>query len=103
MWTGPNNLHIVNLITQEGMDSHDHRHGKATLNNVRHALTALKKIIAAEKLTSIALPRLATGIGDLDWDDICPIIENSLGDLSIPIYVYTAYHPGQSAHESVVK
>ena len=56
-------------------------------------------MIAAEKLTSIALPRLATGTGDLDWDDIWPLIEHSLGNLNIPVYVYAVYHPGQSADE----
>ena len=99
MWDGPNNIRIVNLITHEGMDSHDHRHGKATINNVRHALSALVKIIAAEKLTSIALPRLATGLGDLDWDDVWPLIENRLDTLAIPVYVYAIYHPGQPADE----
>ncbi|MGZ8096390.1 MAG: macro domain-containing protein [Methylosarcina sp.] len=99
MWRGVNNVHIVNLITQEGMDSHEHRHGKATLSNVRHALAACLKIIATEKITSIALPRLATGVGDLDWDDVLPIIENNLGGLDIPIYIYTVYHPGQAAYE----
>ena len=57
------------------------------------------KIIAAEKFTSIALPRLATGVGDLDWDDVWPIIEHSLGGLAIPVYVYAVYHPGQPADE----
>ncbi len=99
MWSGADNVHIVNLITLEGMDSHDHRHGKATLNNVRHALNALVKIIIAEKLISISLPRLATGVGDLDWDDVFPLIENSLGGLEIPVYVYAVYHPGQAAYE----
>jgi O-acetyl-ADP-ribose deacetylase (regulator of RNase III) len=94
MWVGPNNVRIVNLLTHEGMD-----HGKATLINVRHALSALVKIITAEKLTSIALPRLATGVGDLDWDDVWPLIENSLGGLAIPVYVYATYHPGQPANE----
>ncbi len=99
MWGGPDNIRIVNLITKEGMDSPDHRHGKATLNNVRHALDALVKIITAEKLTSISLPRIETGIGDLDWDDVWPLIENCLGELAIPVYVYTVYHSGQAAKE----
>jgi O-acetyl-ADP-ribose deacetylase (regulator of RNase III) len=102
MWGGPNNVHIVNLITHEGMDSQEHRHGKATLTHVRHALSILIKIIASEKFTSLALPRLATGVGDLDWDDVWPIIENSLAGLAIPVYVYAIYHPGQVAHEPVV-
>ena len=99
VWFGPDNVRIVNLITLEGMDSNEHRHGKATLNNVRHALNALVKTITAEKLTTIALPRLATGVGDLDWDDVYPLIENSLGGLDIPVYVYATYHPGQQADE----
>jgi len=102
MWGGPNNVHIVNLIAHEGMDSQEHRHGKATLTHVRHALSILVKIIASEKFTSLALPRLATGVGDLDWDDVWPIIENSLAGLAIPVYVYAIYHPGQVADEPVV-
>jgi O-acetyl-ADP-ribose deacetylase (regulator of RNase III) len=69
---------------------------------VRHALSLLVKIIASEKFTSLALPRLATGVGDLDWDDVLPIIENSLGGLAIPVYVYEIYHPGQAVDEPVV-
>jgi O-acetyl-ADP-ribose deacetylase (regulator of RNase III) len=103
MWSRSSDDRIINLITQEGVDSHDHRHGKATLGNVRHSLTALVKIIAKEKLSSVAIPRLATGIGDLDWDDVWPLIEHALGDLTIPVYVYAVYHPGLAAFEPGVK
>jgi len=99
MWAGQNNARIVNLVTHENMESNDHHYDKATLSNIRHALSALVKIIAFEKLASIALPRLGTGLGDLDWDDVWPLIENSLGGLSIPVYVYAVYHPGQAADE----
>lgn len=99
MWGGPDHVRIINLITQEGMDSHDHRHGKATLSNVRHALAALVKIVEHEKFSSLALPRLATGVGDLDWDDVWPIIDRTLGALEIPVFVYETYHPGQQAIE----
>jgi len=90
----------VNLIIQDAIDSHNYHVHKATLNNVKHALDALAKIILKEKITSIALPKLATGSGDLDWDDVWPLIENSLKDIGIPVYVYTRYHPGQKAEES---
>lgn len=99
MWGGPDNVRIVNLITLEVTENHDHRHGKATLSNVRHALTACLKIIKAEKFTSIALPRLATGAGDLEWDAVLPLIETTLGGLDIPVYIYVVYHPGQQANE----
>lgn len=99
-WVSAEGKHIVNLITQEGADSHDHRHGKATLSNVQHSLKALAKIAVAENFTSLALPRLATGIGGLDWADVLPLIEKKLGDLNIPVYVYETYHADQVANEA---
>jgi O-acetyl-ADP-ribose deacetylase (regulator of RNase III) len=102
LWTGSNNTHIVHLITQESLENNDHLHGKATLSNIRQALSALVKIIATEKFTSIALPRLATGVGDLEWDDVWPLIENNLGNLAIPVYVYVTYIAGKAADEPIV-
>jgi O-acetyl-ADP-ribose deacetylase (regulator of RNase III) len=102
MWVGQDNARIINLITHENIESNDHHYDKATLGNIRHALSALVKIVAFEKLTSIALPRIGTGLGDLDWDDVWPLIENNLGGLDIPIYVYVDYHPSQAANEAIV-
>lgn len=99
MWGGANEVRIVNLITQEGINSHDHRLGKATVSNVNHALRTLVKIISKEKFASIALPRLATGVGGLEWDQVWPLIESNLGELEIPVYVYAVYHADQQAIE----
>ena len=99
MWGGVGDVRIVNLLTQEGGYGHGSRPGKASTRNVNHALRALKKIALQEKFTSIALPRLATGVGDLDWNEVEPLIQKQLGDLDIPIYVYTVYHPDQAATE----
>jgi len=35
----------------------------------------------------------------LDWDDVWPLIESSLKDIDIPVYVYSGYRPGQKAQE----
>jgi O-acetyl-ADP-ribose deacetylase (regulator of RNase III) len=56
-------------------------------------------VIEAEKLKSVALPRLATGVGGLDWKDVKPMMEKHLAHLSIPVYVYSTYHPGVQAEE----
>lgn len=101
MWNGQNNPRIVNLITHENAENNDHHYDKATLGNIRCALTGLVKIITFEKLASIALPRLGTGFGDLDWDDVWPLIENNLGVLNIPVYVYTGYCPNRPAKEPI--
>jgi O-acetyl-ADP-ribose deacetylase (regulator of RNase III) len=66
---------------------------------VGHALKALHKLVVAEKITSLALPRLATGVGGLDWNEVEPLITQHLGDLGIPVVVYTTYHPGVAATE----
>ncbi|MDP6827376.1 MAG: macro domain-containing protein [Pseudomonadales bacterium] len=71
--------------------------GKATTHNVNCARRALRKLIDKEGFKSVALPRIATGVGGLDWDDVRPLIENHLGDLSIKVYVYTTYRKGVSA------
>ena len=99
LWDAAKNIRIVNLITQDIVDRHEYQIGKATISNVKHALEALVKIISKEKLPSIAISRLASGSGDLDWDDVWPLIENSLGDLDIPVYVYSTYQAGQKADE----
>lgn len=67
----------------------------ATLQNVGHALKALAKLVEKEKLTSLAIPKLATGVGKLPWEDVKPLLEKHLGDLHIPIYVYSTYVKGQ--------
>ena len=59
---------------------------------MNHCLKALCKVIETEKFKSVALPRLATGVGGLDWKDVKPLMEKYLGHLSIPIYVYLVRH-----------
>lgn len=100
MWGGTDGVRIVNLITQEGGYESGTKPGKATEASVNHALRALKKIIEKENFASIALPRLATGVGGLDWDHVKPLIENQLGDLEIPVYVYVLFNAGMQAEES---
>lgn len=99
MWGGPSNVRVVNLITQEGGYDRGSRPGKATVKVVGECLKALAEMVEKEGFTSIALPRLATGVGGLDWDEVSPVIERRLGDLKIPVYVYATYRPGKQAAE----
>jgi O-acetyl-ADP-ribose deacetylase (regulator of RNase III) len=98
---GAGGVRIVNLLTQEGGYGHGtgSKPGKASIASVNHALRSLKKIIAAEKLASVALPRLATGVGGLSWDAVAPLIRNQLADVKADIYVYSEYVPGLRAVE----
>ncbi len=91
---------IVNLLTQEGSFDKGARPGRASVANVNHCLKRLRHFIEAENLTSIALPKLATGVGGLDWSEVKPLIQQHLGDLPVNIYVYTEFHAGQKAKEA---
>ena len=99
LWGGADNVRVVNLITQEGGYDHGSKPGKATLKSVNDCLKSLVKLAKKEKLSSIALPRLATGVGGLDWSEVEPVIVQRLGDLDIPVIVYAEFHKGQQANE----
>lgn len=98
-WAGADGKRVVNLMIQEEAPSKQSRPGKATTHNVNVALRNLRSLIEDEQFESVALPRLATGVGGLDWEEVEPLINNHLGDLSIPVYVYTSFKSGERAAE----
>ncbi len=91
---------IINLLTQEPSESASGIPGKASLHNVNHVLKSLAGLIAREKLNSIALPRLATGVGGLEWNDVRPLIETHLGALDATVIIYATYLKGVRANEA---
>ena len=100
LWAGPERV-VINLMTQEPAPDNKAHPGKATAHNVNHALKELRAMIEREKISSVALPKLATGVGGLDWDEVEPLIESQLGDLGIPVIVYVAYEKDKKAAEPV--
>lgn len=98
MW-GTHGKKIVNLLTQEGEHGVGKLPGKAKVEYVSHALKELSKTLKAEKATSVAISKLATGVGGLEWSEVKPLVSKYLGDLDIPVYVYTKYEKGVTAEE----
>jgi O-acetyl-ADP-ribose deacetylase (regulator of RNase III) len=99
VWGGVGGIRIFNLLTQEGEHAHGAKSGHATLPNINHSLRQLRHVLEAENVSSLALPKLATGVGGMQWDEVYPLIKNHLADLSIPIYIYTTYQKEQQALE----
>ncbi len=99
VWAGVKGIRVVGLLTQEEAASQGTHPGKATTHNVNRALKELRALIQEEAFESVALPRLATGVGGLTWDEVRPLIERHLGDLDIPIYLYTTFRSGVKAKE----
>jgi O-acetyl-ADP-ribose deacetylase (regulator of RNase III) len=90
---------IYNLMTQEG-DHASASSGRASIPHVNHVLKRLRHELDKGDVKSIALPRLATGAGGLDWDKVRPLITHHLGDLNIPVYVYVTYRKGEAGKEA---
>ena len=101
VWASADGKRIVNLLTQEAPNGHGHsgHPGPASLQSVSHALRELKKIVQEEGITSVALPRLATGVGGLKWEDVKPLIYSAFEDTDADVYVYSTFVKGQSAEE----
>ena len=91
--------YLVALFTQEAPLAEGEHPQPAKLSLVNHALRDLRKFAEKEGIRSLALPRLATGVGGLDWAEVKPLIEHHLGELAIPVYVYSVFHPGVQATE----
>jgi O-acetyl-ADP-ribose deacetylase (regulator of RNase III) len=106
LWRGVDNggkaVRIVALLTQEAPARDGAHPGPAHTEYVNHALRELRKIVAEEKVHSVAMPALATGVGGLDWKHVAPLVLAQLGGLSIGIYVYTHYVRGTAAKEPPV-
>jgi len=93
---------IVNLVTQNTLgQGPSAKPGKASVENVRAALQSLARFVRQEGITSVALPRLATGVGGLAWDDVKPLITQYLGDLAVPVIVYSTYRKDVQADEGL--
>lgn len=99
VWSGANGRRIINLLTQEPASGHKGHPGEATLQHVGHALRELKKIVQEEGIKSVALPRLATGVGGLKWEEVQPLIQQHLGDAGADVYVYSTFVKGKAAEE----
>ena len=101
VWAGAEGKRVVNLLTQEPATGHNHsgHPGAATLHNVGHSLRELKKIIQEDDIKSIAIPRLATGVGGLKWEDVKPLIYSALEDSKATVYIYSTFVKGQAAEE----
>ena len=95
-WGGAGGRRVVALFTQGGAWGHGGNPGRATTANVNHALKALAQEARNEGWKQIALPRLATGVGGLAWEDVKPLIEKQLGDLDTEVLVFEVYRAGQA-------
>jgi len=58
-----------------------------------------QRVADNEGVASLALPRLATGVGGLEWGPVKELIESHFSDAAYPVLLYHEYHKGVHASE----
>jgi O-acetyl-ADP-ribose deacetylase (regulator of RNase III) len=87
LWRDKRRPDVFNLGTQP-------RPGRgATYEAVEAALKAMRETADAEKITSIAMPRIAAGYGGLSWKKVRALIEAAFAEWPGTVYVYEEFQP----------
>jgi O-acetyl-ADP-ribose deacetylase (regulator of RNase III) len=83
---------VLNLATQDTI-------GGAKWTYLEQCLQQFTEYYQQEGITSLALPRIAAGLGGLEWDEVRQLMFQLLDPLLIPVFVYETYLPGVKADE----
>jgi O-acetyl-ADP-ribose deacetylase (regulator of RNase III) len=98
-WKGPGTPVIVSLFTQAEAPMEGGHPGKATVPNVNHALKNLVKELDKNNIKSLAITKLSTGVGGLNWDEVKPVLDKDLSHYEGNVYVYSKYVAKSQAQE----
>jgi O-acetyl-ADP-ribose deacetylase (regulator of RNase III) len=98
LWGEPNQQQVLCLITHEG-DDDPTRAGRPDKIAVHRCFRALNRLVVEQRLPSIAMPTIGAGEFGLDWAEVRGMMHSQLGELLIPLFVYTKELDGQVAHE----
>lgn len=55
---------------------------------IEQGLEKFVSAYAAQGITEISFPRLGCGNGNLDWDDVRPLMEHYLSKVNIPVFIH---------------
>jgi O-acetyl-ADP-ribose deacetylase (regulator of RNase III)/uncharacterized protein YwgA len=84
--------YIINFPTKR------HWKGKSRIEDIESGLNALIDTIKTQKIHSIAIPPLGSGLGGLDWNVVKPLIVNALENIRNCKVVL--YEPGGGPRDS---
>lgn len=83
---------VLNLATQDSL-------GGARLEYVRSCFSAISEDFGDLGIRSLAMPRIAAGLGGLEWEAVLDLAYAWLDPLEIPIIFYEEFLPGVRARE----
>lgn len=99
LWQGSGKTKVLNLVVGEATDPTLGRTSRPDKIAVHRAFRALNKLVVEERLTSIALPKIGSGPGGIDWLEVRGMMHSQLGELLIPLFVYITELDGMLASE----
>lgn len=74
---------VMNLVTKAQSS------GKPTLASLSRSLEALKKAVIYNKIKKLAMPKIGSGLDQLDWNKVLEQIELVFWDVDIEIKIFT--------------
>ncbi len=100
-WKGAGGPVIFNLFTQKRPETQDGNPGKSSESYVNACLKNLTKEIQSQGIRSLAISRLATGVGGLNWETVKPLLLKHFEGVDCKIFVYEKYQKNLTAKEAV--
>lgn len=85
---------ILNMATQYGINGAD-------IDLVKTSFNTISKYYKEEGIESIAMPLIGCGLGGLTWDSVKAIIQENMGSIAIPVFVYEKYVPNLKFEETL--
>jgi len=99
LWGGNTKTRVLNLIVGEAAEPELGRSSRPNKIAVHRALRAVNKLVIDERFNSIAIPRIGSGVGGIDWLEVRGMIASQLGELIIPLFVDVTALDGMLARE----
>lgn len=99
LWGGAGKTKVLNLLVGEEADPELTRPSRPNKIAVNQAFRAMNKLVVDERLTSIAMPKIGSGVGGIDWLEVKGMMHSQLGELLIPLFVYVTELDGLLASE----
>jgi O-acetyl-ADP-ribose deacetylase (regulator of RNase III) len=99
LWGGNTKTRVLNLIVGEAAEPELGRSSRPNKIVVHRALRAVNKLVIDERFKSIAIPRIGSGVGGIDWLEVRGMMASQLGELIIPLFVDVTALDGMLARE----
>lgn len=95
LWKADDQPWVFNLGTQEGV-----WRARASYEAIEQALGRMRELANAERVTSIAIPRIGVGYGGLSWKKVRATVEQVFADWPGRLVVYEKFVPAGSAADT---